>query len=392
MKYRQFQDLQLSALGFGLMRLPTKQDGAIDEDCFASMVDRAMERGVNYFDTAYPYHGGMSEIVAGKVLNRHPRDSFYLASKYPGHQYAKTYHPDKIFEEQLKKCRVDYFDFYLLHNVMESCIDVYKDPQWGILDYFVEQKRRGRIRHLGFSSHAGLETLRDFLDYAGDAMEFCQIQLNYLDWTLQNARARYELLTERGLPVWVMEPVRGGRLSALSDDQTARLRALRPEASTASWCFRWLQGLPNVTMVLSGMSSPAQLEDNLDTFSTDAPLSEEEMALLYQIAAELQTIIPCTGCRYCCDSCPQKLNIPELLSLLNDARFGANFTVAMRLEALPDDRLPSACIACGTCTHACPQNIPIPDLMREFADMRPKLPSWRKICEERALAAAKLKK
>lgn len=392
MKYKTFQDLQLSALGFGLMRLPTKQDGAIDEERVTKMVDRALEQGVNYFDTAYPYHGGLSEVVAGKVLNRHPRDSFYLASKYPGHQYAKTYYPAEIFEEQLKKCRVDYFDFYLLHNVMESCIDVYQDPQWGILDYFVEQKRLGRIRHLGFSSHAGLETLRRFLDYAGDRVEFCQIQLNYLDWTLQQAKARYELLTERGLPVWVMEPVRGGRLASLNDEFTARLRAFRPEASTASWAFRWLQSLPGVTMILSGMSSLEQLEDNLSTFSTDAPLSDAEKQVLQEIAASLQTIIPCTGCRYCCDGCPQNLNIPELLSLLNDARFGANFTVAMRLEALPEDRLPSACLACGACTHACPQNIPIPELMREFAALRPTLPSWRKICEERAAAAAKLKK
>ena len=391
MKYHTFKDLSLSALGFGMMRLPTKADASIDEDLVYKMVKHAMEHGVNYFDTAYPYHGGMSEIVAGKVLSQFPRDRYYLATKYPGHQYATSYHPAEIFEEQLKKCRVDYFDFYLLHNVMESCIDVYKDPKWGILDYFVEQKRRGRIRHLGFSSHADFDTLREFLDYAGDNIEFCQIQLNYLDWTLQNARARYELLSSRHIPVWVMEPVRGGRLASLNPAQTARLQAIRPDESTASWAFRWLQTLPDVTVVLSGMSSLEQLSDNLKTFSGGEPLYADEKALLSSIASELQTMIPCTGCRYCCDGCPQSLNIPMLLGMLNDARFGANFTVAMRLEALAVDRQPTACLGCGACTHACPQHIDIPSLMREFAERMPSLPSWRKICEERAAAAAKLK-
>ena len=181
MIYCEFQGKQLSQLGFGAMRLPT-ENGAIDEKQVEAMVDAAMAQGVNYFDTAWPYHGGLSEVVMGRVLAKYPRDSWYLANKYPGHQVAETYNPAAIFEEQLRKCGVEYFDFYLLHNVCESSLPVYLDPQWGIIDYFKEQKRLGRIKHLGFSSHGALNNLRQFLDIAGVDMEFCQIQLNYLDW------------------------------------------------------------------------------------------------------------------------------------------------------------------------------------------------------------------
>ena len=210
MIYTGFQDKKLSMLGFGTMRLPTLEGGAIDEAQVAEMVKYALDNGVNYFDTAYPYHGGMSEIVIGKVLSEYPRDSYYLATKYPGHQISSSYDLAAVFEEQLKKCGVEYFDFYLLHNVYENSIQTYLDPRWDIIGYFREQKRLGRIRHLGFSCHGRVENLREFLDAAGDDMEFCQIQLNWLDWTLQDAKAKVELLNERNIPVWVMEPVRGG--------------------------------------------------------------------------------------------------------------------------------------------------------------------------------------
>lgn len=210
-------------LGFGTMRLPTLPDGTIDEAQVKEMTAYAMAHGVNYFDTAYPYHSGDSERVIGRVLKEYPRESWYLATKFPGHQIAETYDPKAIFEEQLEKCGVDYFDFYLLHNVYENSLSTYFDERWGILDYFREQKRLGRIKHLGFSCHGGVDTLRTFLDRCGQDMEFCQIQLNYLDWTLQNAREKYELLTQRGIPVWVMEPVRGGRLCQLSPEETQRL-------------------------------------------------------------------------------------------------------------------------------------------------------------------------
>ncbi|MCL2867640.1 MAG: aldo/keto reductase, partial [Clostridia bacterium] len=211
-----FENLSLPLLGFGAMRLPVHGGATskIDEDTVARMVDEAYAGGVRYFDTAYPYHDGESERVMGRLLKRYPRDSWYLADKYPGHQVLSDYVPGRIFEEQLKKCGVEYFDFYLLHNVCESSLGVYTDKALGIVDYFLEQKRLGRIKHLGFSAHGSAALMERFLDAYPGNMAFCQIQLNYLDWTFQNAKEKYELLMKRGIPVWVMEPIRGGKLAA----------------------------------------------------------------------------------------------------------------------------------------------------------------------------------
>ena len=392
MLYRQFKDLKLSALGFGAMRLPLDPDKSIDEPQVFEMTDYALDHGVNYFDTAYPYHASKSEIVMGKALERHPRSSFYLATKYPGHQIADSYDPAEVFTEQLRKCRVDYFDFYLLHNVCEISIPVYEDPRWGIIDYFLEQKASGKIRHFGMSSHALPENLEKFLDRWGEQIEFVQIQLNYLDWTMQNAKRKYEILTERGIPVWVMEPLRGGRLCDLSEEDQNRLKALRPEETIPGWGFRWLQQLPNVTMILSGMSSIEQMKANIATFETDAPVNEAENAVLQEIADEMRKALPCTRCRYCCDGCPMGLDIPLLINALNDVRFNkGSFTVPMMLDTMPADKLPSACIGCGQCAQVCPQKIDIPKAMAEFAELIPTLPSWAKLCEERAAAAKALK-
>ena len=382
---------KLFMLGFGCMRLPQTADGAIDETELQRMVDYAIGHGVNYFDTAYPYHGGMSEICVGRALAKHPREKWFLADKYPGHQIASSYDPAGIFEEQLKKCGVEYFDFYLLHNVYENSIGVYTDPKWSILDYFREQKRLGRIRHLGFSSHARTDTLERFLKYAGDSMEFCQIQLNYLDWSLQDAKAKYELLTERGIPVWVMEPLRGGRLAALPEDAEKKLKALRPDESTASWSFRWLQRLPNVKMVLSGMSSSGQMADNTASFSGGKPQSDGEAALLEEIAEALKNAVPCTRCRYCCDGCPMGLDIPMLIHAYNDLKFANSMTVPMQFDALPEDRKPSACIACGACAAVCPQNIDIPAVLVELSEALGKMPSWSEMCRQREEAARKVR-
>lgn len=312
----EFQGKTLSRLGFGTMRLPLNSGDAADIDTEQTdrMVDYCMSHGINYFDTAYPYHGGKSELVIGKSLARYPRESFYLADKYPGHQIASSYDPAGIFEEQLKKCRVEYFDFYLLHNIYEHSLPTYLDERWGILDYFLEQKKNGRIRHLGFSTHAELETLVEILDRIGEHMEFCQIQLNYLDWTLQRGREKYELLTERGIPVWVMEPVHGGKLAVLPEADQAKLRALRPEEKDPAWAFRFLQGLDNVKMVLSGMSSMEQMMENIQTYESCLPLTQEEEAAILEVAEGMKDTIPCTACRYCCDGCPQQLDIPMLIA------------------------------------------------------------------------------
>lgn len=395
MLYSDFQGMKLSRLGFGTMRLPLVPDtksGEVDVAQVKEMTQYAIEHGVNYFDTAYPYHGGTSEQIIGRALQKYPREQYYLATKYPGHQISKTYDPAAIFEEQLKKCGVDYFDFYLLHNVYENSVGTYLDPKWGILDYFLEQKKNGRIRHLGFSSHGGVDMLRTFLDTCGDKLEFCQIQLNYLDWTLQKAKEKYELLTERNIPVWVMEPVRGGKLAKLAEKEEAKLKALRPQESVPAWGFRWLQALPNVKVVLSGMSNLEQMKDNIKTFTAEAPLNENELKTLYSIADGMHQSIPCTACRYCCDGCPMGLDIPMLMQIYNDVRFAPTFTVSMRLDALPADKQPSACIGCGACAKICPQRIEIPQVMQDLVKELEKLPKWADLCREREAAAERLRK
>ncbi len=391
MLYNDFQGKKLSALGFGTMRLPLRPDGGVDEAQTVEMTRYAMAHGVNYFDTAYPYHGGQSEIVIGKALAEFPRESFYLATKYPGHQLAERYDPAEIFEEQLQKCGVDYFDFYLLHNIYEKSIETYLDPRWGIVDYFLEQKRLGRIRHLGFSSHGSPALLRRFLDACGEHMEFCQIQLNYLDWSLQDAKSKCELLAERNIPVWVMEPVRGGKLAALPASEEAKLRALRPDESAAAWCFRWLQGLPQVTMTLSGMSNLEQMRENVAVYESQKPLGDTERAALAELAQRIAGGLPCTACRYCCDGCPVGLDIPMLLALYNDMKFQPSFTVSMRTEGMASGDLPSACLGCGKCAAVCPQNIDIPAALRELDEMLAKMPKWAELCRAREEEARRLR-
>lgn len=388
MLYNNFKDMNLSRLGFGTMRLPVI-DGKINEDETIQMIDYAMENGINYFDTAYPYMSSKSEVVVGKALARHQRDSFYLADKFPGHQIADSYYPEKIFEEQLSKCQVEYFDFYLLHNVCETSYDVYTDPKWHIIDYFVEQKRLGRIRNLGFSTHAQIDTLRKFLAEYADIMDMCQIQLNYLDWTLQDAKTKYEILSEYNLPIWVMEPLRGGKLVNLKDTDKEKLATLRPDESTVAWAFRWLMGLPNVKVILSGMSNMEQMIDNVSIFAEDKPLTDAERDILLDIAEGMKTGVPCTGCHYCCDSCPMELDIPLLIQQYNDLHFSSSFTPLMLIESMPEEKRPSACLGCGACASNCPQNIDIPNVMSMLAEELSQRPSWAAICKQRAEEAKK---
>ncbi len=391
MIYRQFKDKKLSLLGFGTMRLPLLENGEVDEEQVSRMVKYAAEHGVNYYDTAYPYHNCRSEIIIGKALKQLPRESFYLATKYPGHQIASSYDPAGVFEEQLQKCGVDYFDFYLLHNIYENSLKTYTDPRWGIVDYFIEQKRKGRIKHLGFSCHGSLETLKTFLDLYGSEMEFCQIQLNYLDWTLQNGKEKYELLTERNIPVWVMEPVRGGKLANLPKEPHERLADFRSGVSDASWAFRWLEGLPNVTMILSGMSNMAQMEDNVRTFADSDPLSDTEKNTLFEIAEGLKNSVPCTACGYCRADCPKKLNIPKLLALYNDMKFSPSNNVGMAIDSLSEDERPSACVSCGKCARTCPQKIDVPAAFKDFTALLETVPHWADMCRQREEAARKLR-
>ena len=390
MIYNDFKEIKLPRLGYGCMRLPTLADGEIDREEVFRLVDYAMAHGVNYFDTAYPYHGGRSEIVIGEALSRYPRESYFLADKYPGHQIMSEYKPSEVFLDQLKKCGVDYFDFYLLHNVNERSVETYRDPKWGIIDYFVEQKKQGKIRYLGFSSHARLDCLRAFLDEYGEYMDFCQIQMNYLDYTLQSAREKYELLRERGIDVWVMEPVRGGKLASFALGIEDRLHALRPGVSVASFAFRWLLGFDGVKMILSGMSNMEQLVDNIRTFDEYIPLSDTELDLLYAIAEGMKRAVPCTSCRYCVDGCPMGLDIPMFMATYNELATEISVNSAIHIQSLPPDKQPNACITCARCTRSCPQNIDIPLVIRNLCRLLEKTPNWEKICREREEAQARL--
>ncbi len=373
MIYRNFQDIQLSNLGMGAMRLPVidGDDSRINEAAVFRMVDQAMASGVNYYDTAWGYHNGHSETVMGKALARYPREKFYLATKFPGYDLRNMGRAEAIFEEQLRKCQVEYFDFYLFHNVCEMNIDAYlNDEKYKTYAYLIAQKRSGRIRHLGFSAHGSVEVIRRFLEAYGRDMEFCQLQLNWLDWNFQDAKTKVALLREWNIPVWVMEPLRGGRLANLPEEDAAKLRALRPGEGIPAWSFRFLQGIPEVKVILSGMSSEEQMADNLRTFEKDLPLNDEETNALLSLAADMtrRTALPCTACRYCTTHCPKGLNIPWLLELYNEHIFtGGGFIAPMALKSLPENKKPSACIGCRSCEKVCPQQIRISEAMKDFS-------------------------
>ncbi len=372
MIYKQFQDLQLSALGMGAMRLPVigGDDAKIDQLAVDRMVDVAMERGINYYDTAWGYHSGSSEIAIGRSLGRYPRERWYLATKFPGYDLSNMDQVKTVFERQLEKCGVDYFDFYLFHNVCEMNIEAYLDPKYGIFDYLTEQKRSGRIRHLGFSAHGSREVIERFLKAYGKGMEFCQLQMNYLDWSFQDVKNKAALLAEYQLPIWVMEPLRGGKLASLAEEDAAKLKALRPDETIPAWAFRFLQSIPGVTVTLSGMSNMQQLEENLSTFEAEHPLNQQEMETLLGIADSMvqKTSVPCTACRYCTSHCPQSLDIPMLLELYNEHCFtGGGFIAPMALMAVPEEKHPAACIGCRSCEAVCPQQIRISEALADFA-------------------------
>ncbi len=372
MVYKNFQDLKLSALGMGAMRLPVidGDDARIDESAAQKMVDYAMEHGVNYYDTAWGYHNGNSELVMGKALSKYPRDSYYLATKFPGYDLSNMDKVEEIFEKQLEKCGVEYFDFYLFHNVCEMNIDAYLNREYGIYEYLLKQKKEGRIRHLGFSAHGSVEVMKRFLEAYGKDMEFCQIQLNYLDWSFQDAKGKVELLNQHNIPVWVMEPLRGGKLASLTEEETAKLKELRPEETVPAWAFRFLQSLPSVTVVLSGMSDMTQMQENIRTFEEDKPLNDGEMKALLQMADEMvsKIALPCTACHYCVSHCPQELDIPGLLALYNEHCFtGGGFIAPMAMSAIPEDKRPNSCIGCRSCEAVCPQQIKISEAMADFA-------------------------
>lgn len=374
MIYREFKEMKLSGLGMGNMRLPVidGDDSRIDEPKAAEIIDYAYDHGINYFDTAWGYHGGNSELVVGRALKKYPRDTFYLADKFPGYDLSNMPKVREIFEQQLVKCQVDYFDFYLFHNVCEMNIDAYLDPQYGIYDYLMEQKKKERIRHLGFSCHGRMDVLKRFLEAYGKDMEFCQIQLNWLDWSFQDAKEKVELLKSWNIPVWVMEPLRGGKLLSQDPEAVKALNAVAPGRDLAEWSFRFLQAIPGVTVVLSGMTAMDQIKENVKIWESDAPLSEAEMAALEDLSQQIQKkgTLPCTACHYCTSHCPKELDIPYMMSLYNEhVLTGGGFIAPMALMAVDRDHWPTECLHCHSCEEVCPQQLKISDMMEKFAGM-----------------------
>lgn len=384
MIYSDFQGMKLSRLGFGCMRFVNDPaTGEIDQKKVNEMFDLAISKGVNYFDTAYPYLGGKSEIAMSEALKKYPRDSYYIADKFPGHSISAPIDNIALFHLALKKCNTDYFDFYLLHNITEWSIKTYESEDYHIIPDMIRMKEEGKIRHLGFSFHGGPVLLEEVLNKYEGVFDFVQIQCNYLDWTLQDAKKKYDIITEHGLGVWIMEPCRGGKLAVLSEENSAKMKAFDENASDASWAFRFLCDLPNIKVILSGMNEMFQVEDNLKTFESHKPLSEEERNALFAIAESMKKGVPCTACRYCCDGCPVQLDIPYLLACYNDFKYAMSAVSSMRLDGLPAEKLPSACIGCGQCTHACPQSIDVPSTLSELAKMYAEGPKWAETAKGR---------
>ena len=370
MIYNDFQDLKVSNLGLGMMRLPVKEDGLIDEDETAKMIEYALANGINYYDTAWGYHNGESENIVGKILSKYPRESYYLASKFPGYDLNNMGKVEEIFNAQLKKCNTPYFDFYLIHNVCEKNIDGYLDEKNGILPYLLKQKEEGKIKKFGFSIHGDLNTMNRFLSMYGPYMEFCQIQLNYLDYEFQAAKDKMEVLKKLNIPVWVMEPLRGGKLVKGLENFEEKLNELRPNVNGVEWAFRFVQTFPEVKVILSGMSNMEQLKQNIEIFNEYKPLNENEFEVLKTIGHDMISgnVLPCTACRYCTEKCPMGLDIPMLIDLYNEHSVtGGGFIPAMRLDTLPVDKKPSACIGCKACEAVCPQNIKISEAMDDFS-------------------------
>lgn len=369
MKRRVFRKTgeEISLLGFGCMRFPklSEDKNDIDELKSESLLDYAYGQGVNYFDTAYPYHGGLSEAFTGRVLSKYPRGSYKLATKMPVWMLKEEGDAERYFTEQLNRCQVGYFDFYLAHSLSAERIEIMERVK--LYDYLLKEKERGRIRSLGFSYHDKADLLSGLISkYSWD---FAQIQLNYLDWEAQDAKRAYEILTENDIPVIVMEPVHGGTLADLPPAALDILAESGSGASAASWAMRFAAGLPNVLTVLSGMSDMEQLKDNIKTIAGFTRLTEYERGLLERALVEYKKSgsVPCTGCRYCMD-CPSGVDIPKNFVIYNQFKFNNN---KIYLESanltLGKEKQADNCVECGQCAPLCPQFIDIPGELKKVA-------------------------
>ncbi len=360
--------IETSLLGFGCMRFPTTSEGKIDEPLAEAMLDRAIAAGVNYIDTAYPYHNGESEPFVGRVLAKYDRSSYYLATKLPLWAVDQLEDVDRVFAEQLTRLRTDYIDFYLMHAVSKERWD--KMVGLGVVKRLEELKAEGKIHNLGFSFHDRYEVFEEVLNYRD--WDFCQIQLNYMDAQTQAGLKGYALTESKQIPLVIMEPVKGGTLAAFDEAIAAKFHAHDPQASIASFAMRWVGSLPNVKVVLSGMSGMEQVEDNLKTFGHFRPLSEAEAATIEEVVTTMNSRVKngCTGCGYCMP-CPFGVKIPDIFRLWNLYHKYQNYRMVRRgWESMDEKNKPSSCVKCGKCERACPQKLNIrEDLVRAQEDL-----------------------
>lgn len=380
MYYNIFCGNSISALGLGAMRFPA-ENGKVNIKKSEAIIEKAIEYGINYFDTAYKYLDGMSEIILGNALKKYPRESWYLATKMPGHMMWKKNGKmsfrgymsdedfksvDQIFEEQLRKCQVDYFDYYLLHNVNDISYALYTDDELNIIDYLCKQKKLGFIKHLGFSTHGSTETIKKFIEEY-NCFEFVQIQLNYYDWFQGSAKEQYELLNKMKLPVVVMEPCRGGRLVNLNKEQSEILEKYDSKSSNANWAFKFLQNLDSVSVVLSGMSTLEQLEENVKTFSKRHTLNNVHYEVMKNVAETLKGLVLCTGCGYCYDSCPSGIKITNIIEYYNKTLGHKGILHVKEQESIWGEL--QKCKKCSLCERACPQKIRIQEIFNLLGNM-----------------------
>ncbi len=375
MIYNEFKGLMISDLGFETRRLPVinQDDSLIDEPQAEAMVDYAIKHGINYFETAWSYHNGKAADFLGRALSKYPRESYFIGNKFPGYDLKHMPNYEYIFNKQLKDCHVEYFDFYLLHNVDELSIDSYLSEDNGVMDFLIKQKELGKIRFLGLHTNGKIEAIERFLNVYGEHIEFAQTQLNYLDWTLINAKDRVEYFRRKKLPIWATGPVRNGQLSRLNKSYEEMLSMMRPDENSIIWAYRFVQSTAAVKTILSGINSLEQLKMNISIFEKNIKLlNGKEAAILLSIVDDAisKKMINCTGCRNCTEYCRHSLDIPTLIDLYNEYKFtNSKEFITRPWSSIPSDKLPSKCVGCGACEKVCPREIKVSSIMKDFAEI-----------------------